>query len=108
MEPLFLIWSMEHDAWWAPGEIGYAPVIGGAGRYSRADAERIVRRANIVRCHECMIPESAIFSPLGADSAISAADLEELRHEVTQGAGHECSEWAPHGLCLLCGRLVQP
>jgi hypothetical protein len=57
---LFCIWSVEHTRWWAPGEMGYAEDLGGAGLYTRTDAERIVRRANLVRFHECMIPLAAL------------------------------------------------
>jgi len=58
----FYIWSMEHQAWWRPGERGYSERLAGAGRYPRADATRIVQDANIVACHECMIPVAAVNS----------------------------------------------
>jgi hypothetical protein len=56
----YLIWSMEHDAWWRPGEMGYTPVLREAGQYSETRARAIVQRANIVECHECMIPIEAV------------------------------------------------
>jgi hypothetical protein len=56
----YLIWSMEHQAWWAPGERGYVETVGEAGIYSRDRAVAIVRDANRVACHECMIPVSAL------------------------------------------------
>lgn len=42
----WLIWSNEHDAWWAPNERGYTRSRRGAGRYSYHRALEIVRRAN--------------------------------------------------------------
>lgn len=57
---LFLIWSIEHDAWWAPGEHGYTREIAAAGIYPRARAAEIVHNANIVRFHECMIPLACV------------------------------------------------
>lgn len=42
----WLIWSNEHAAWWGPGERGYTTVIEEAGRYTREEAEAIVRNAN--------------------------------------------------------------
>jgi hypothetical protein len=56
MNELFLIWSIEHDAWWRPNWLGYSRVLADAGLYPREEAERIVRGANIVAFHECMIP----------------------------------------------------
>src|SRR5438105_12624457 len=56
----YVIWSIEHTAWWRPGQWGYADTLAGAGRYSRADAETIVARANIRAFHECMIPVAAL------------------------------------------------
>jgi hypothetical protein len=55
-EPLFVIWSIEHNGWWRPREIGYCETLAEAGRYPRARAAEIVKRANIVKFHECMIP----------------------------------------------------
>lgn len=56
----YLIWSIEHTAWWRPGEMGYTLSLAEAGRYSRARAESIVSDANIRHFHECMIPIEAI------------------------------------------------
>lgn len=83
MSDEYVIWSMEHDAWWAPGQIGYSDTIEGAGIYSRDDAAFIVRRANIVKCHEAMIPVAALIglttSP--ADAASLAAALRRLLND---------------------------
>jgi len=35
---LYLIWSIEHRAWWAPAREGYARQLSRAGHYSHADA----------------------------------------------------------------------
>lgn len=37
----FLIWSIEHNAWWRPDECGYTKRNDQAGVYSQEDAERI-------------------------------------------------------------------
>lgn len=44
----YLIWSNEHLGWWKPGEWGYTTATHKAGRYSKARAEQIVAKANIV------------------------------------------------------------
>jgi hypothetical protein len=43
----YLIWSNQHAMWWRPNERGYTQYIEEAGRYSRADAERIVNDATL-------------------------------------------------------------
>lgn len=45
-EPMFLVWSNEHGAWWAPGSRGYTLDYRAAGRYSHRSAEDIVERAS--------------------------------------------------------------
>jgi hypothetical protein len=62
----FLIWSIEHNAWWRPREIGYTRVLSEAGTYDRTRASEIVQRANIVKFHECMIPIECA-SPTGPE-----------------------------------------
>lgn len=42
----WLIWSIEHNAWWAPKCRGYVNSKAKAGRYSFDDALHIVSRAN--------------------------------------------------------------
>lgn len=44
--PAYLIWSNEHGMWWKPGERGYTTLTHQAGRYSEADVERILAKAN--------------------------------------------------------------
>ena len=53
---LFVIWSIEHDAWWAPERIGYTRELHEAGRYTQAEAAEIVKRANVVEFNEAAIP----------------------------------------------------
>jgi len=45
--PLFLIWSNEHGMWWRAHQRGYTQYIEEAGRYERAEAVSIVRRASL-------------------------------------------------------------
>lgn len=44
-----LIWSFEHDAWWAPNECGYTKQRERAGLYDRGRAKEICAKANIAR-----------------------------------------------------------
>jgi hypothetical protein len=45
-DPLFLVWSEEHGAWWKPGSSGYTRSVLEAGRYSFKEAIQIVGDAN--------------------------------------------------------------
>jgi hypothetical protein len=56
----YVIWSIEHTAWWAPHRRGYVRDVLRAGRYARSEAREIVRDANIVSFEECMIPVECI------------------------------------------------
>jgi hypothetical protein len=40
-QSMFLIWSFEHDAWWAPERCGYTKDIAKAGMYSLEEAGQI-------------------------------------------------------------------
>lgn len=42
----FIVWSVEHEAWWMDREDGYTPFRRDAGVYSYKDACRIVASAN--------------------------------------------------------------
>lgn len=44
---VWIIWSEEHRAWWAPNHRGYVKNRNKAGRYSFEDATKIVSGANI-------------------------------------------------------------
>ena len=65
---VFLIWSIEHGAWWRPARYGYTTNIAEAGIYDQAEAERIVRKANYPpgTFHECAIPEECVRPMVGA------------------------------------------
>jgi hypothetical protein len=63
---MFLLWSIEHDQWWGPGERGYTRELREAGRYPAERAQQIVARANLVKFHECMIPLECA-SPTGPE-----------------------------------------
>lgn len=52
----FLIWSIEHEAWWAPNECGYVRELDKAGVYDGQRARQIVERANTRTFNECLIP----------------------------------------------------
>lgn len=47
MEELWLIWSEEHRAWWAPNHKGYVQERKQAGKYTYDDACDIVKGANV-------------------------------------------------------------
>ena len=55
---MWLIWSIEHNAWWMPNECGYTSKRDKAGRYSLETACKIVAQANLMTgdCpHEAMV-----------------------------------------------------
>jgi len=82
----YLIWSIEHDAWWAPQERGYTRALTEAGIYDAADAQRIVARANRVQVNECLIPRDcvAVWS-----SDVFAKELDDAIVERKTGGGGE-------------------
>lgn len=47
MSKLYLIWSIEHDAWWKPASRGYTKKRSEAGQYTYEEAKKIVKNANI-------------------------------------------------------------
>ena len=47
----YLIWSIEHKAWWGPNHRGYTQIKKDAGRYSFHEALDIVENGN--HCPEC-------------------------------------------------------
>jgi hypothetical protein len=50
-----LIWSFEHNGWWAPGESGYVENVENAGLYELARAIAICERAVIAHCNEAIV-----------------------------------------------------
>jgi hypothetical protein len=51
----YVIWSFEHEAWWAPERRGYTEDLDQAGRYDDAEAHEIVANANVVRREELLM-----------------------------------------------------
>ena len=45
-DTMFYVWSMEHGAWWRPNHCGYTQNKSEAGKYSYAEACKIVHGAN--------------------------------------------------------------
>lgn len=56
----YVIWSIEHEAWWRPAWLGYTTSLLEAGRYSFAESAKILQRANFVEVQECRIPVAAL------------------------------------------------
>jgi len=57
----WLIWSLEHGAWWAPDSRGYTPDRDKAGRYELREATHIAGNANIMlhrTPNEAIVPEA--------------------------------------------------
>ena len=52
----YLIWSMEHRAWWKPGGWGYTTVTHKAGRYQPQEAIKLCAEANRLATEELMVP----------------------------------------------------
>ncbi len=48
---IWLIWSIEHNAWWKPAACGYTKNRADAGRYTFDEATAIVKDANFA-CNE--------------------------------------------------------
>ena len=51
----YLIWSIEHQAFWLESEYGYTRNIHEAGRFTKEQAEKIVKAANIIKIDEVML-----------------------------------------------------
>lgn len=59
----FVIWSIEHDAWWRAGWLGYTLELCEAGLYTREEADAVLARANAgPRINECAIPVARLFT----------------------------------------------
>lgn len=59
-EEMWLIWSNEHNAWWAPNSLGYTPSITKAGRYTLEDTRARTMHAGPMECgrpSEAIVPE---------------------------------------------------
>jgi hypothetical protein len=55
-DTIYLIWSFEHQSWWAPDEWGYTDNMAMAGRYSLGRAVEICLKANINMANEAIVP----------------------------------------------------
>lgn len=55
-EEKYLIWSVEHGAWWAKNKNGYVASFDTAGQYSKEDAFKISARANWRSLNEVPVP----------------------------------------------------
>jgi hypothetical protein len=62
----YLIWSIEHEAWWAPNEMGYTTRLDDAGHYTEHDTIRILSRANAIEINECKIPLRCVMTSIEA------------------------------------------
>lgn len=98
MTPQYLIWSYEHDRWWRPGGHGYTTELAEAGRYSRAEAARIVAHANTVRVEEIAVPEAqAARLPATLDEA---ALIQQATDEMRTAGSVEVVLRPSSALCL--------
>lgn len=78
----FLIWSMEHDAWWRPGHMGYTRNVAEAGHYSDQESRDILKRANYPRrCNEARIPVECVADIVIGDDDIVNADEADITHD---------------------------
>lgn len=56
----WLIWSLEHAAWWKPAHKGYTEIRAEAGRYTFEEAAQITASANLLNQdvpNEAILPE---------------------------------------------------
>lgn len=60
---MYLIWSIEHDAWWRAAEMGYTRSLSDAGVYTPERSRQIVDKANRFSFNECRIPLACIKEP---------------------------------------------
>ena len=56
MNERYVIWSIEHKAWWRAEWLGYAETLGDAGLYDESAARKVLERANVVKVNEVAIP----------------------------------------------------
>jgi len=59
-ERQFLIWSIQHRAWWRPGALGYTRAVRDAGRYTDAEADQILQQTNLIAVNECKVPLACV------------------------------------------------
>ena len=71
----YVIWSFKHDLWWGPDHRGYAADFTDAGRYTAAEAGRIVTQAILLESVAIILPiaekhGTPIHHPYGSMGAI--------------------------------------
>lgn len=86
----FLIWSNEHNAWWAPGSRGYTPDVSQAGIYGEKQAYEIVQNANRYQYapdppNECLVPTKLSHGTL-VEPTVPFAEFSEKRHVILDDA----------------------
>ncbi len=60
MNTKWLVWSIQHGAWWRSGNQGYTGDIRFAGRYDYDEAFRIVEEANKFRLEKGLSPDETM------------------------------------------------
>ncbi|MHB9879143.1 hypothetical protein ACSMXM_05715 [Pacificimonas sp. ICDLI1SI03] len=93
-----LIWSGEHHAYWRPNSAGYCTDGLGAGLYSRAEAERIVRGCDAEK--KVQIREIPTDAPIIRDLL---AKLETARDDAIEAVAIKVDEHDP----LFSDRVVR-
>ena len=79
----WIIWSFEHDAWWAANECGYTPKMLAAGVYTKQRADEIVEKANIHGVNE----KAVMLREIITQPARHANVAELLRYAVDRSVG---------------------
>ena len=84
MNEQYLIWSVEHEAWWGPERSGYYGSIASAGRYTREEALRI--------CISAMPGTSTRFGAL-PELPVRLADIGVMVAEYDRTFGNRSEPW---------------
>lgn len=87
-EKCYLVWSNQHQQWWRPAGRGYTGYIEEAGRYERADADRIVADAT---CDGHLVitrtnPYTGAEYPQLSEVVVLAPEYNDLPHRPDPGA----------------------
>jgi hypothetical protein len=79
----YVIWSFEHEAWWAPDRCGYTEFLDQAGRYGDAEAHQIVRDANVVRREEMLftVETAKVMQVLAVKAWMRTASRDQQRQD---------------------------
>jgi hypothetical protein len=95
----FLIWSLEHDAWWRPAHGGYTRLLAEAGRYPEDQAAVIIAAANRKEVLECLIPVDCVVE--GWSQLLDAVVKGEC---LCRSCTHPASKHTESGSCRVCGQ----